>query len=198
MDARRTLDNESQASIEGGLSLSRAKLLELEPGLRGWRGKLFDMRLSLGSGQKLTAFEVFQEHLRFGDVGPAVVISTAPLRVAAYANEIDAIIMLAFPDALAKGLDEGDRLIAVCTYAPMQEDGYARDLIPGPNSSGQFSNAAPLIADFLSEDTRKLDTHRRFGVLEEEWEHVARLAAQYRDYFGERARNGLPIATCFS
>jgi hypothetical protein len=198
MEARRTLDNESQASIEGGLSLSREKLLALEPGLRGWRGKLFDMRLSLGSGQKLTAIDVFSEHLRFGDVGPAIVASVEPLRVAAYANELDAIVMLSFPRALAQDLSEGDRLIAVCTYAPMQGEGYARDLIPGPKSSGQFSNAAPLIADFLSEDVHKLDAHRRFGVLEEEWEHVAKLAAQYREYFGERARNGLPIATCFS
>ncbi|MEC9396730.1 MAG: hypothetical protein VYE40_10370 [Myxococcota bacterium] len=198
MEARRTLDNESQASIEGGLSLSREKLLALEPGLRGWRGKLFDMRLSLGSGQKLTAIDVFSEHLRFGDVGPAIVASVEPLRVAAYANELDAIVMLSFPLALAQDLSEGDRLIAVCTYAPMQGEGYARDLIPGPKSSGQFSNAAPLIADFLSEDVHKLDAHRRFGVLEEEWEHVAKLAAQYREYFGERARNGLPIATCFS
>ena len=199
MEERRTLDKESQASIEGGVQLSREKLVALEPGLRGWRGKLFDMRLSLGSGQKLTAVDIFQEHLRFGDVGPALVVSTAPLRIAAYANELDAVIMLGFPEHLADGLSEGDRLIAVCTYAPMQGDeGYARDVIPGPKSSGQFSNAAPLIADFLSDDTHKLDTHRRFGVLEQEWEYVAKLAAQYRDYFGERARDGLPIATCFS
>lgn len=199
MDTR-TLDNSSRASLMADVELDVGLLGELEPRLRGLRGKLFDVRLSLGHGERLTAREVFAEHLRHGDAGPALVVSTAPLRIAAYANELDAVIMLAMPDELVARheLEEGSRLIAACTYAPMQPDqGYARDIIPGPRSSGHFADAAPLIADFLTRDQRKLDLYRRFQIPEQEWQYVASLASQYVDYFGERARDGRPVAVCF-
>ena len=92
----------------------------------------------------------------------------------------------------------GDRLIAVCTYAPMdRETGYARDIIPGAQASGHFGDAAPLIADFLSEQSEKLDVYRRFHIPEPEWDRVREMIAQYHEYFGERARNGSPVSVCF-
>ena len=196
----RTLDSSSIASRAAGLTISEEMLERAAPGLRGWRGRLFDARLSLGSGQRLSAREVFAEHLSHGDAGPALVVSTSPVRVAAYANELDAVIMLAFPDSLASALDwaEGERLVCVCTYAPREamEGRYAQDIIPGKMSSGHFGDAAPLIGEVLSGDSARLQLIRG-SIPEDEWDHVASLARSYQEYYGERARDGDPVAVCF-
>lgn len=194
----RTLDPDSLANVRAELTLSPERLHALEPRLRGWRGRLFNLRLSLGSGERLTVADVLSEHLRFGDAAPALVVSTAPVRVAAYASELDAVIMLGFPDGVVDSLTSGDRLVAVSTYAPMEScpDGYARDLIPGPGSSGHFGDAAPLVADFLCDDDARL-TLLKNAFSPEIWEHLESLAAQYEEYFGQRARRGTPIAVCF-
>lgn len=194
----KTLDPDSMATVRAELTLSPQRLAALEPRLRGWRGRLFNMRLSLGSGARLGAADVFAEHLRLGDAAPALVVSTSPLRVAAYATELDAVVMLSFPQDLAADLSPGDRLLAVSTYAPMEmcPDGYAKDLIPGPGSSGHFGDAAPLIADFLCEDDARLLILKN-AFSPEMWDHLTSLAAQYEEYFGQRARPGSPISVCF-
>lgn len=198
MDTK-TLDNTSMAAQSTGLSVSPARLNALEPRLTGWRGRLFNVRLSLGQGQRLSALEAFEEHLRHGDAGPALVVDTDPVRVAAYANELDAVVMLTFePQALAGHvLSVGDRLLCVCTYEPAgQTPGYAADIIPGPRSSGHFRDAAPLIADFLC------DAHARIELIKGAfdpaiWPHVDSLVHQHQEYFGAKARPGNPISVCF-
>lgn len=196
----RTLDPHSLASVRAGLTLNPERLLQTEPHLRGWRRRLFDLRLFLGSAGSMTLEGVLSEHLQHGDAAPALVVSTAPLRVAAYATELDAVVMLLMPDTLVKAhnLSAGDRLLAVSTYAPMAscEDGYAKDLIPGPGSSGHFGDAAPLIADFLCEDPVRLKTLKD-AFPAHIWDHLSSLATQYEEYFGQRARKGTPIAVCF-
>ncbi len=188
------------ANVRAELTLSPQKLAALEPRLRGWRRRLFNLRLSLGSGGKMSVEEVLGEHLKFGDAAPAQVASVSPLRVAAYVAELDAVIMLTFPDVIADAhaLSPGDRLLGVSTYAPMEacEDGYARDLIPGPGSSGHFGDAAPLIADFLCDDDARL-TLLKNAFSPEIWEHLSSLTSQYEEYFDQRARAGTPIAVCF-
>lgn len=196
----RTLDDDSKASVIADIELSRERLARLEPRVRGWRGKLFDLRLSLGHGEWLGAREVFAEQLRYGDAGPALVGSLEPLRVYAYANELDAVVPLRFPDELAQwyDLEEGSRLLGVCTYAPAGPGRTrAPDLLPGPRASGHFVDAAPLIAEFLSEEASKLELYRRFQVPEDQWQRVAGMVAQHRDCFGDRARDGRPVSVCF-
>lgn len=198
MDTK-TLDNTSMAAQSTGLAVSPQRLRVLEPGLAGWRGRLFNFRLSLGQGQRVSALEAFEEHLRHGDAGPALVLDTNPVRVAAYANELDAVVMLTFEAHALEGmvLSEGDRLLCVCTYEPAGETpGYAADIIPGPRSSGHFRNAAPLIADFLSEAHTHIELIK--GAFEPAiWAHVESLAHQHQEYFGAKARPGNPISVCF-
>ena len=120
--------------------------------------------------------------------------------MAAYANELDAVVMLAFPGALAQelGWAEGERLVAVCTYAPREamEGRYARDVIPGKMSSGHFGDAAPLIGEVLSDDDARLQLIRG-SIPEDEWAHVGELARAHQEYFEGRARDGDPVAVCF-
>ena len=198
MDTK-TLDNTSMAAQSTGLAVSPQKLRALEPGLSGWRGRLFDFRLSLGQGQRLSALEAFEEHLRHGDAGPAVVVDTNPVRVAAYANELDAVVMLAFEASALESmvLSRGDRLLCVCTYEPAgQTPGYAADIIPGPRASGHFRNAAPLIADFLSDAPARIELIK--GAFDPAiWAHLDSLVHQHREYFGTKARPGNPISVCF-
>jgi len=200
MDTK-TLDNESMAEVAGGVRLSEERLHVLEPGLKGWRGKLFDARLTLGSLSRLTAVEVFSEHLMYGDAAPALVVSTAPLKVAAFAPGLDAVVMLEFEDAVRDALPEtpdvGDRLLVINTYEPMNEDGYVRGVIPGPNAPGQFRNAAPLVADWLTEDTARVQLIKG-SFPEALWRYVDGLASSYVEYFGEKARAGNPVAVCFT
>lgn len=50
--------------------------------------------------------------LCFGDTQPAIVVSTAPLLIGAYSDEMDAVVMLRFPDGFAERykLTAGTRL----------------------------------------------------------------------------------------
>ncbi|MEM1349984.1 MAG: hypothetical protein AAGI01_15595, partial [Myxococcota bacterium] len=197
----KTLDNQSMASVAGGVRLSQERLHSLEPGLRGWRGKLFDARLTLGSLSRLTAARVFAEHLMYGDAAPALVVSTTPFKVAAFAPGLDAVIMLAFEDAVRDALSQapetGDRLLVINTYESMNEEGYAPGVIPGPSAPGAFRDAAPLIADWLTDDAARVQLIKR-SFPEELWLHVGALASSYVEYFGEKARAGNPVAVCFS
>ena len=196
----KTLDNQSMASHALGVTLSEQKLKVLEPKLYTWWGKFFNWRLSLGHREKLTAQEVFSEHLRYGDVGPALVMQTDPVRVAAYASELDAVVMLSFEPELATSLalEVGQRLLCVCTYEPMPQDKkhYASDIIPGPNASGHFRNAAPLIADLMSDGVAQLELFKN-ALDPQLWAHVASLAKQHLEMFGGQARSGRPIHVCF-
>lgn len=202
MDTK-TLDNKSMASFTAGVSLSLERLERMEPGLQGWRGRLFDWRLSLGHRGLLKAKDVFAEHLMHGDAAPALVVSLKPLHVAAYANEIDAVVMLSFerePGALITGhnLEVGKRLLAIATYAPRHDEGgYARDIIPGPANSGLFGDASLLIADFLSEDDARLMLLKS-AIPKKRWDHLNALTTQYREYFGVRTRRGDPLSVCFA
>ena len=62
--------------------------------------------------------ERYAEHLLLGDSRAAVVVSTNPLMVTAYSDEMDAAILLRFPAFLVSkyALQVGTRLLTVNTY----------------------------------------------------------------------------------
>jgi hypothetical protein len=95
--------------------------------------------------------------LHHGDGQPAVVISTKPLRVAAYSVDLDAVALLRFPFRLVKefDLEVGDRLLSTNSYKNDEEpDG---DLRLGPDYMGVWNGFWPMIADFVTEDLDALE-----------------------------------------
>lgn len=118
---------------------------------------------------------VLDQRLRQGDCRAAVVVSSDPLLVAAYADELDCAVLLRFPLELAEtyGLQVGSRLLAVTTYLSQGE--RAEDLKPGPRSHDRVTNVVPLIAEFLVDDLEAVE-ERKAQVPEDEWRRAGRRA----------------------
>jgi hypothetical protein len=137
---------------------------------------------------------IFQvaDHLSSGDSRAAVVVSRAPLLVAAYTDELDCIAMLQFPAELGLKYDlhVRDRLLTVNRYA--SEGSLATDLEHGPLSYMRFSNFQPVIADFLTDDADRL-RQRKSRINEDEWIRTWVLGQRYLERFGKAARDGRPL-----
>src|SRR5581483_10306990 len=85
------------ASDPAGLSLSDAKLRRLRPELYGWRRWVREK-----TGWAFPQRDYLAGHLLRGDARAAVVVSSEPLLVAAYSDELDAVAVLRFPAGLAE------------------------------------------------------------------------------------------------
>ena len=184
----RTLDDNTVASHPGRVRLSPAKLKRLQPEFYSFLSTwIFRRRRS----EWLTHLE---EHLFYGDSRAAVVISTAPLLIAAYTDEIDCVALLRFQDHFVAdyGLEVGSRLIAVNLYTYM-ENTYEKDLTPGPGASGNYQNFSPLIADFLTDNLDRL-AERKAEISETEWRRTKNLGSSYLANRRGRARDGRPLS----
>jgi hypothetical protein len=190
-------DDSTFATNPGALSLSERKLEELEPAL--FTARTF--KCSPGCPIDHPAAEMrerFAEHLRLGDSRAAVVVALQPLLVAAYSSDLDAVALLRFPVELVERyrLKVGARLLTVNTYADVRgkttnEPFYAVDLVPGPRRSG-WSNFSPFIADFLSDESERIEARKR-ELPESEWLDVERLTGIRVARMGlDTARSGLP------
>jgi Fe-S cluster assembly iron-binding protein IscA len=161
----------SQASDPGQCKLSEDRLRRLQPEL------FADEPGALGDESGLQEYrESLAEHLISGDSRAAVVISTTPLVVAAYTDELDCVALLQFPKYLVAelGLRVGSRLLTVNRY---QYPGGSRpgDLVPGPADTRRYINFTPLIADFLVADVKSLN-RRKESIGEREWERTVKLS----------------------
>lgn len=131
--------------------------------------------------------------LNDGDINPSVVVSTAPLLVACYVSDFDAVVLQCYPDALAaaKGWNVGTRLINTCFF---NGNGYwnkkNKDIDPGPNCDTKFKAVCPIIADLYTANTERLERKKR-EIPEELWVHTERLGRQYMANHPGMARNGL-------
>ncbi len=134
-------------------------------------------------------FKITEESIQLGDTRAALVVSVSPLVIAAYTDELDCVIMLRYADFLIRDHDlrVGTRLVAVFTYSV--EETVAPDLDLGSRNTGRWSNASPLIGEFLSEDTQRLAALHA-SIREDEWERCRVLAEDYRKRHGDRAREG--------
>jgi hypothetical protein len=180
-------DNRTAASDPGGLRLSIDLLRQIEPAFGELLGPALDR-----SRDAAELVERLDEHLRLGDTRAACCVSVEPLLVAAYSDELDCVALLSFPGWLADrfGLLPGFRLLTVNTY--MDEANLAPDLVAGPRQLGRYTNFYPVIADFVSEDTERID-QRKATISEEEWRRCDELGEDYvRDSPGQW-RNGSPL-----
>src|SRR5688500_1910536 len=129
----KTLDDDTVASHPGGFELSQEKLRILQSDLYGpfaWIGWYrYDGKLLSRRSFWLTRIE---EQLLFGDSRAAVVITTSPLLIAAYTDEIDCVVLLRFSDRFVSEYDlkPGSRLLTVNSYA-YSDGSYESDLKPG-------------------------------------------------------------------
>lgn len=162
------------ASDSGGFRLDEQKLRALFPKF------------------KWTADQIayLDEHLVRGDSRAAIVASIKPLVVSAYSDELDAVILVRFTDALVSqnSLAVGDQLIASWVYPSLRQP--PSDVVQGQNNLGRHNNGEPIVADFFSNSVEKIK-QRKLGVSKSEWKRVRTLTpaalkranGQYRSYF---------------
>ena len=182
-----TLDHNIEASTPAEVWLSPAKLKKLMPEFYSLGSKWIWRR------RRSYWLTYFEGHLYYGDSRAAVVVSTSPLLVAAYTDEIDCIALLRFDDSLVSkyGLEIGSRLITVNRYYDIDGSGYESDLIPGPATTGRYGNFMPFIADFLTDDVERLDKLKT-EISEDEWLRTESLGQKYLAEDFARPRDGRP------
>jgi hypothetical protein len=168
-------DDRTAASDPVLISISDAKLRPLQPELYGWRSR---WRKLPYFGQLIKAAilrEVIGENMQFGDSRAALVIHSAPLVVAAYTDEQDAVVLLQFPAKLASDyrLEKGAKLLTVNTY--FRGDRLAHDIVLGSESTGRYANYYPIIAEIVSDDEDVIARRKR-SITTSEWQRTERLA----------------------
>lgn len=191
----RTLDDSTQASHPGAVRLSHEKLKKLRPDLYGFRYIFLWILIKIVRGVPQKVY--IEEALFNGDSRAAVVVSTSPLLVAAYTDELDCVAILQFPNEFATeySLSVGSRLLTINTYG---EGGtYSADLTIGPGNSGNWTRFHPLIADFLSNDTDRIGARKR-EITEDEWSRAAALGNAYLKEKPGVARTGKPYYSMFA
>ena len=174
------LDDTPRASHPGGLPISLEKLRVIHPELESPRAWLRCVWYHPPSYLKRSDCRAGIEHqLLYGDTRAAVVVSTSPLLVAAYTDELDCVAVLRFSDTFVQAydLEVGSRLLTVNTYW-YPADSYARDLERGPNESGYYGNFTPIIADFLTDDVETIQNHKE-RISESEWRRTVELGEKW-------------------
>ena len=192
MHLTKPLDDPSTASHQGGLTLSNEKLRLLEPWMFGVRYAFWKIVSSLLSIDfEMVDAKVLKEHLAFGDSRAALVMSTAPLLVAAYCDDLDCVAMLRFPRDFARRyqLSVGSRLLTINTYYR----GFTTqpDLALGPNRTADWTGLFPVIAEFLCDDDRRIEDHKQ-AIGEAEWQRCRELGEAYLFEHPRTARKGRP------
>ena len=161
------MSNEAQASDPGGVKADPARLRRLAPELFGLGGLL---------PGRVLARKVLEAHLWNGDSRAAVVFGRSPLLVAAYSDDVDAVVVLRFDQRLVDvHVEEGDRLLTINTY---MRSPVARDIQHGPRSSHTWSNFHPVIADFVAADRGRVE-RRKAAIGEPEWTRAWQLGQQH-------------------
>jgi len=191
------LDVLSTASNPAGLSLSMKKLRGLEPWMFGTRHVLRRIGGSLIGLVFVDAVDAedLSEHLAAGDARAAVVLSTTPLLVAAYSDDLDCVAMLRFGGDFVERyrLGVGDQLLTVNTY--YDEFTTHGDLMFGPNRAAEWSGFFPVIADFLSDDAEQIEQRKR-EIDQHEWQRCRELGEAYLAQRPGVSRGGRPRLSC--
>jgi hypothetical protein len=132
------------------------------------------------------------EHLQVGDSRAAVLLSVDPVLVAAYTDEIDCVVVLKFPAKIATdfGLQVGTRLLTVNTYNFGNQ--VVRDLSPGEGNLGNYCNFYPLIAEFLSDNSARIES-RKSEIDEAVWARCAEMGQAFIQATPAAIRNGSPF-----
>ena len=100
--------------------------------------------------------EFVSRALCYGDTQPALVVSTEPLLIAAYSDEMDAVIMLRFPSEFVEkySLSVGTRLTTANVYFTGSH--CAPDIFCGEHFSRQYADFVPIVQLFLGKKDEKI------------------------------------------
>lgn len=187
------IDNTTVATRGGRLQLSKSKLRRLHPEAFGLRSLVFrftngDLGVSAKDARALVA-----QALQHGDAQPAMVVTTEPLVVAAYSDDLDDVILLEFDQKIGRDLNltRGKRLVSVNTYGPMSERDIAPDVQFGPKSTQVWGNAHPHIANFLSDDQKRLMQLEQ-SIAADEWNRLKQRLSE-RLTRPHKPRHGRPL-----
>ncbi len=178
-------DDNTSASHPGQVELSVPRLR------RTWRGYYW-LFFALRPVLRVNLVAKLAEHVQLGDSRAAVVVRRHPLTVAAYTDELDCVALLEFPAHLAgtHGLETGSRLLTVNTYAV--DGDLAKDLWNGPESYGRYVNFHPVIVDFVSDSTERIES-RKGEIDEAEWERCRDMGFKRLQERPDGHRNGCPM-----
>lgn len=183
-----TLDSSTVAGRPAGLALADDRLRLLRPDL--YRPA---QRLREAVGLSFPWRRHVAEQLRHGDANAAVVVAVAPLRVAAYADEFDRVVLLAFDDEFGLvedfGLQVGSALVTANLYG--NEPVPDADLFLHADHPSSWTGLQPLIADFVTDDEDRL-ADLRAQIPEAEYRRARRLGQDYLRRFPHLARDGRP------
>jgi hypothetical protein len=191
----KTLDNSTEASNPGNVTISLRKLYKLQPELSSWQSWMaFVLRNGTGFGisRKFWLTHI-SEHLLYGDSRAAMVVKVDPLLIAAYTDEMDCVVLLKFESSLCRdyNLKPGTRLLTVNTYSDLRF-GYAQDITPGEAARDRWGNMSPMIAEFLSDDVDTIES-RKSQIADNEWMRLETLAKDNISKMGMAARDGRPL-----
>lgn len=127
--------------------------------------------------------------LLYGDTQPCVVVGLNPLRVAAYSDEMDAVVILDFPVEFVEkyNLSIGSRLTSSNTYQIYEK--VAPDVFPGFGYLGHYSDFMPVVQLFVGK-TDKIIAKNVSVFPEETWEKVNAKANEYLLNHSDMVRPG--------
>lgn len=167
----------------GNFKLSKSKLKALRP-------DIFSLKQLLCSEKDTPSF--IEEQLAQGDIQPAVVVSTNPLLVACYSDDMDAVVLMCLPTdyGMYRYYEIGTRLLCVNAYDMLDKGRKNMDIIEGPHSSHEHSLFGPIIADLFTDDIKRLESIKVM-IPDEVWKYVESLGRQYMEVNPGMARNGL-------
>lgn len=172
----------------GLFDLDKKKLKNLRP-------QIFNP-LATTFGNRFNTASYISVQLNDGDIQTAVVVSTDPLLVACYTDDMDAVALQCYPTELGKkkGWTIGTRLIITCTYNGFGPVRRNKDLFEGPNSKKKFKSFGPIIADLYATDMEYVERKKR-EIPDDIWEKTFELGNEYMVKNPGMARNGLDL--CF-
>ena len=127
--------------------------------------------------------------LCYGDTQPAVVVSVDPLLIAAYSDEMDAVVMLRFPNEFVTeyNLYPGIRLTTSNVYFTGSQ--CARDIFVGEHYCRRYVDFVPIVQLFLGKKDEKIQEKvELFG--EDIWNTVREKANEYISLHPELCRDG--------
>lgn len=117
------------------------------------------------------------EHLRYGDTQPAIVVSTKPLIISSYSDELDCVVMLKYDEKIKEkyNLNIGNRLVTINLYSYETNNS---DLIIGENVTCEFKDVLPIVGLFLSDDEEKCN-RKVYEVENKLWTVLQEKTLQY-------------------
>lgn len=133
--------------------------------------------------------EMVSRALYYGDTQPAIVVSTDPLLIAAYSDEMDAVVLLRFDGDFVQqyNLAIGDRLTTSNIYFTGAK--FAQDIFVGEHYCNRYVDFVPIVQLFLGKKDDKIRAKTEL-FNEDVWNMVADKANDYINLHPDLSRDG--------